>query len=160
MTLIEIPYGTEKLEFQVGDDAQVSVVNPKSSRPLRDLGKAVVRALERPVGSPSFRSLLSRGKKVALLIDNYARPTPAHAILPSILEMIAESKAEPRIIVANGGLRATTDEELRIKLGEQILNSGIPVIQSIAKKQEDFTFIGVARARWLMPAGPLRHLIL
>jgi len=143
MAHIEIPYGNDKLELEVSGDAQVSIVNPKRSRPLRDLGKAVVKALESPVGSPSFRSLLSRGKKVALLIDNYARPTPAHAILPSILEMITESKAEPRIVVANGGLRATTDEELRIKLGEQILNSGIPVTQSIAKKQEDFTFIGV-----------------
>jgi len=143
MTHIEIPYGNDKLGFDVAGDIQVSVVNPRPSRPLRDLGRAVVKALERPIGSPSFRSLLSPGKKVALLIDNYARPTPAHAILPSILDMVTESKAEARIIVANGGLRATTDEELRIKLGEQILSSGIPVIQSVAKKQEDFTFLGV-----------------
>ncbi|MBS7622754.1 DUF2088 domain-containing protein [Candidatus Bathyarchaeota archaeon] len=143
MTYLEIPYGSESLGVDVSDDAQVQVVTPRPSRSLRDIESAVVKALDRPVGAPSFRRLLSAGKKVALLVDNYARPTPAYAILPQILELIAESRAEARILVANGGLRPATDEELNEKLGEKILNSGVPVTQSVAKRREDFTFIGV-----------------
>jgi len=46
MAHIEIPYGNDRLGFEVAGDIQVSVVNPRPSRPLRDLGRAVVKALE------------------------------------------------------------------------------------------------------------------
>jgi len=143
MTSVEIPYGIDRLNLRIDDSHQIALATPKSTRPVKELEKAVIRALERPTGCPSFRRLLSPGKKVALLVDNYARPTPAHAILPPILEIIHAAGAEPRIIVANGGLRATTDEELEAKLGKEILTGSIPIVQNVAKNHEDYTFVGV-----------------
>jgi len=143
MTSVEIPYGSERLRLEVTDENQVSIAAPRPTRPIKNLEKAVIRSFERPLGCPSLKSLIKEGRKVALLVDNFARPTPAHAILPPILDAIKDAKAEPRIIVANGGLRATTEKELETKLGKEILNSGIPVYQSVAKNKDDFVFLGV-----------------
>jgi nickel-dependent lactate racemase len=140
---VSIPYGEDRLKLGVEDRHLVTVAAPRQTRPISDLDTAVMRALERPQRSPSFRSFLGPGKKVALLIDNFARPTPEHSILPPILKAIRDARAEPSIIVANGGLRPTTEEELEAKLGKVILKSGIPVIQSVAKRKEDFVFLGV-----------------
>jgi len=142
-TKIEIPYGKDRLQLEIDEENLSSVATPRRTQPIHDLEGAVMKALGRPVASPSFRSLLGPGKKIAVLIDNFARPTPAHSVLPPILKAIVDAGAEPKIIVANGGLRATTEEELEAKLGREILNSGIPILQSIAKKEEDFVFLGV-----------------
>jgi nickel-dependent lactate racemase len=86
---------------------------------------------------------LAKGKKVLILIDNFARLTPASQILPPILEMIAEAGARPEILVASGGLREMNEAELKRKLGDEILQSGIPVTQSRCKDSWDFEFIGL-----------------
>ncbi|MGQ9542547.1 MAG: lactate racemase domain-containing protein [Candidatus Bathyarchaeia archaeon] len=143
MVEVEIPYGRETLKLNVEDENLLSIVNPKPTKPLRDVEGAVMRALKKPIIGSNFRSLLASGKRVALAVDNFARPTPAYQILPPILRMIEECGAESRIIIANGGLRAMTDEELEAKLGREVVESGIPIYQNVAKRREDYVFLGV-----------------
>jgi nickel-dependent lactate racemase len=143
MVEVEIPYGKDILRLKIEEEHLQKIVNPKPTEPIRDVEEAVIRALQRPVSGPSLKSLLAPGKKVALAVDNFARPTPAYQILPPILRMVRESGAEPKIIIANGGLRPMTDEELEAKLGKDVVESGIPIRQNIAKNREDYVFLGV-----------------
>ncbi|MCL5957786.1 MAG: lactate racemase domain-containing protein, partial [Chloroflexi bacterium] len=145
MSQVEVLYGDDKLRFEVPEDNLAGVVEPRLPEPLPDVSKAVAQAIENPVAGPKFSELIGPGKKVAILSDNFARPTPAHQILPPILDAVKKAGAEPRIIIGNGGIREMTEEELERKLGADILDSSIPVIQSQAKKRDDFEFIGLTR---------------
>jgi nickel-dependent lactate racemase len=90
-----------------------------------------------------FSKRIGRGKKVLILIDNFARLTPAHQILPPILEKLKKAGARVEILVASGALRDMTEAELARKVGEKILKSGLPISQSRCKDSWDFEFIGL-----------------
>jgi nickel-dependent lactate racemase len=76
-------------------------------------------------------------------MDNWARLTPAHKILPPILKRIQDEGKEVEIMVANGLLREMTESELKRKFGDEILSSGIPIYQSKAQEKWEYEFVGV-----------------
>ena len=95
------------------------VFDPPFPSPIRDLPEKIRQALESPVSGPSFSRQIGKGKKVVLLIDNFARLTPASRILPPILDTIQKAGARAEILVASGGLREMNEAELKRKLGRR-----------------------------------------
>ena len=143
MREVEIPYGEKKLSLKIPDRNLAVVFDPTFPPPLRDLPGEILRSLDEPVAGPPFSERIGRGKKVLILIDNFARLTPAHLILPAVLERLKKAGARVEILVASGALREMTEAELKRKLGEGILKSGLPISQSRCKDSWDFEFIGV-----------------
>jgi lactate racemase len=143
MSRVAVPYGEEMLEFDVPDANLAGVVAPTLPAPIADLHRAVAEAIENPVSGPKFSALLGPGKKIAILCETHRRPTPVYKVILPILEAIKAAGAEPRIIVGCGGTREMTDVELEQKLGKEVLNSGVTVHQSQAKKKNEFRFVGV-----------------
>jgi nickel-dependent lactate racemase len=142
LTVIKIPYGDNEKAIGIPDSKLLTSVQPKLPKPLQDPGKSIIEVLENPIGTRSLTELLDGAKKVALVTDNFARPTRYHNVLPNLIKEVEKVGAEPIIIIANGGLRQTTKEELMIKLGEKILDSGISIFQNIKNKKEDYEFVG------------------
>ena len=140
---VKIPYGENNIFFQIPDKNLALVFDPPFPSPIRDLPGKIRQVLESPVSGPSFSKQLGKGKKVLLLIDNFARLTPASRILPPILDTIQKAGAHAEILVASGGLREMNEAELKRKLGDEILRSGIPITQSRCKDSWDFEFIGL-----------------
>jgi nickel-dependent lactate racemase len=140
---VRIPYGEKKLSLTIPDKNLAVVFDPPFPPPLKDLSKKIMRSLDQPVAGPSFSDGIGRGKRVLILIDNFARLTPAHRILPPILEKIKKVGARVEILVASGALREMNETELRTKLGGEIFESGIPLSQNRCKDSWDFEFIGV-----------------
>jgi len=87
--------------------------------------------------------MLGPGRKVALVVDNFARATPAYLILPRILSMVKEAGAESFLMVANGALWEMSHELLEKKLGKSILESGIKIIQNRARERQDYAYVGI-----------------
>ncbi len=143
MAEVKIPYGVKTLSLNVPDKNLAIVFDPPFPSPISDLSSAILRALDEPVAGLPFSARLGRGKRVLILIDNFARLTPADKILPPILDKLRESRARIEILVASGGLREMNEAELTRKLGEEILKSGIPIFQSRCKDSWDFEFIGL-----------------
>ena len=142
MTIIKIPYGDDEKTIDIPDSRLLAAVQPKLPKPLQEPGKSTIEALENSIGTESLTDLLNGAKKVALVTDNFARPTRYHDILPSLIKEVEKVGAEPIIIIANGGLRQTTREELINKLGEKILDSGISIFQNVKNDAEDYGFVG------------------
>jgi len=142
MTTVHIPYGEKKIAFDIPEKNLVISTDTTFPPGIADIEGAVVHGLENPVKGPPFSSYLGKGKKILLLIDNYARLTPAHKLLPPILRKITEQGGIPEILVANGALREMNEAELRRKLGDEILGSGIPIYQSNARNRWEFEFLG------------------
>ena len=144
MSEVAIPYGAKKLSLKIPDRNLAVVFDPPFPPPLQDLTGEVLRALDEPVAGPPFSERIGQGKNVLLLIDNFARLTPAHLILPPILKKLKKARARVEILVASGALREMTEAELKRKLGEEILKSGLPISQSRCQDSWDFEFIGVS----------------
>jgi nickel-dependent lactate racemase len=143
MAEVKIPYGEKELSFQIPRKNLALVFSPPFPSPIRDLPGKIRQALESPVSGPSFSKQLGKGKKVVILIDNFARLTPAWQILPPVLQIVEKAGARAEILVASGGLREMNEAELKRKLGDKILQSGIPIAQSRCQDSWDFEFIGL-----------------
>ena len=120
--MVRIPYGRGFIEFdEKGSPVlESSIGELKSERPGREIVKA---ALENPIDSVRLRELAEGRKNCVIIISDHTRPVPSKDILP---EMIAELEAgssdiEITLLVATGFHRLTTEEELKEKLGEDII---------------------------------------
>jgi lactate racemase len=143
MAEVKIPYGVKTLSLNIPDKNLALVFDPPFPPPIRDLSAEILRALDEPAAGLPFSARIGGGKKVLILIDNFARLTPADKILPPILDKLRKAGARIEILVASGGLREMNEAELTRKLGEEILKSGIPIFQSRCKDSWDFEFIGL-----------------
>jgi lactate racemase len=143
MVRIRVPYGVKgTLEAEVEDRNLVLDTDRPFPGEMADLETAILSALDRPVAGPTFSERLAKARSVLILVDNWARLTPAHRILPPVLKKIRDAGKPAEILVANGLLREMTETELRTKFGD-ILSSGIPVYQSKPRETWDFEFVGV-----------------
>lgn len=119
---LDLPYahpGLSGCEVPGGRLAAVYRLRPQPA--LADLPRAIEGALARPTGAPALRDLPLAGKRVALLVDDLTRPTPAHAILPPLLAALREAGVRSEqvgIVLAVGSHREMTPAEIRRKLGE------------------------------------------
>ncbi len=143
MPELRVPYGKEVLRLEIPERNLVFTAEPRTPPPFPNPEAEVERALEEPIGTPPFRELLGRGRRVAFLVDNFARATPAYEILPPALTMVKEAGAKAEIIIAAGCLRPMTEGELELKLGGEILRSGVPIHQNQARNTWEFEFLGV-----------------
>ncbi|MBI5967975.1 MAG: DUF2088 domain-containing protein [Deltaproteobacteria bacterium] len=143
MREVRVPYGEKKLSLKIPDRNLAVVFDPPCPPPLRDLRGEILRALDEPVAGPTFSEHIGKSKNVLILIDNFARLTPAYLILPPILNKLKKAGSRVEILVASGALREMSEAELRRKLGGKIFRSGLPIFQSRCKDSWDFEFIGV-----------------
>jgi nickel-dependent lactate racemase len=144
MAVIRVPYGIKgTLEFEVEDRNLALDTDKPFPGEIPNLDETILAALDRPVAGPTFSERLAESRTVVILMDNFARLTPAWKILPPILDKIRESGKEVEILVASGLLREMTETELKRKFGEEILAAGIPIHQSKARETWDFEFVGV-----------------
>jgi nickel-dependent lactate racemase len=126
-----------ELEFKPGVSASVEVDDHNflfcakhRPAPIPDQANIVRRAIENPIESPSLEELLQTKVKpasqpsIVILVDDVTRPTPAARILPAILDKIEDAgipDGAVSIFVALGTHRPMTGDELRAKLGDQVL---------------------------------------
>lgn len=144
MATIHVPYGVKgKIDFELPDQNLVLDTDVPFPEEMEDLDGAILAALDNPVAGAPFSERLAKANKVLILHDNFARLTPAWKILPPILKKIQDAGKEVEILVASGLLREMNEAELRNKFGEEILNSGVPISQSVARARWQFEFLGV-----------------
>ncbi len=144
MAVIHVPYGDKgQLDLRL-DDRNLALNTDVPFPPeIPDLEEAILRELDSPVAGPSFSERLEKTESVLILIDNWARLTPANKVLPPILKRIRKAGKKAEILVANGLLREMTETELKRKLGEEILTSGVSIYQSKPRETWEYEFIGI-----------------
>ena len=144
MAVIHVPYGIKgTIDFNIDDRNLALDTDVAFPGEIADPYQAVIEALENPVAGEAFSQRLAKADNVLILTDNFARLTPAHLLLPPILDMIKKAGKKVEILVASGLLREMTEAELKRKFGEDIQGSGIPIHQSKARETWDFSFVGI-----------------
>ncbi|GAB4112307.1 MAG: nickel-dependent lactate racemase [Candidatus Caldatribacteriota bacterium] len=139
---VKIPYGPKELYFELPTD-NIIIGSPKNV-PSCNLEKEIILALNNPLGCNRFDQLIKKEKKIAIVIDDYTRPTPTKEILTIVLKKLKDlgvNKDSIFIIIATGIHRKMTTDELERKIGNEILNM-FKVIQHNADNIENLTYLG------------------
>ena len=158
MKTIEIPYGKGKQVLHIAPERLRAVLTPRHISLSRDTEAQIVQsALENPIASPRL-SQLARGKnKILVITSDHTRPVPSRVTMPPLLREIrlGNPQAEITILIATGMHRPTTQQELRAKMGDDIVDRERIVVHNAAR-QENMAFFGI------LPSGGelwLNHLV-
>ena len=119
-----LPYGKETLKAEIEEEhlAGVLVSELHDYKAPMEGTQLVQEALEHPIGTPRLCDMAIDKKKIVVISSDHTRPVPSRLILPVLLAEIRKGapKAQITILVATGCHRATTEEELRKKLGPEL----------------------------------------
>ncbi len=122
MANIRFPYGDETLEFEIADRYIGTIVTPRSIVSASKPEDLVLDALHHPIGAPVLSRTVRPGQKVAVIVDDVSRETPAYLILPHIMDQLhagGVKREDIRIVFALGTHRPMTRAEIVSKIGEE-----------------------------------------
>jgi len=124
--LITIPYGTEKITIKLPESWHLlGLFAPHDLEADKDPENLLNTALNNLVGLSDFRTLIQNKKKVVIISDDKSRPTPAKKIIPPLLDILNASNIpddQIKVIVGRGLHPNLSDQELREKFGNEVLN--------------------------------------
>jgi len=84
----------------------------------------VQKSFEKPIGTKRISEIAKGKKDAVILIDDLTRPTPAHRVLPYVIQELDRARIEPddvQIIMALGAHRPMMREDLDKKLGKEVV---------------------------------------
>ncbi len=124
VTAVAYARGAKRLE--VDRDRLAFCVEPSlPPRPSSGEERDVIRrATSNPIGQSPLDQLVEPGHTVAVLVDDFTRPTPAYKVLPVVLgELVKAGVAEPsiRIVIARGMHRRLSRADMEQKVGKDVL---------------------------------------
>jgi len=120
---IKLFYGKNKVEVDVPDKNLVAILEPKDTEPLHDIESEIRRSLSSPIASGKIRDIVKPDMKIAVICDDYTRKTPAHLILPHVLDELESAgvkRENTKIIIALGTHRPATEQEIVEKVGKDV----------------------------------------
>jgi lactate racemase len=142
---VHLAYGRSGMDVEIPDRNLAAVLTMRGSAALPDPEGEVRRALNQPLGCTPLRGLAAGRKSACIVICDITRPVPNRLLVPAILDALAEGgipQGATTILVATGLHRPSTVEELRLMLGEEILNS-CRVVSHHARVREEQRELGV-----------------
>jgi len=145
MAQYTIRHGDTSLCVPVADDNVIWFLEPKELEALNDVEREIEKSLQKPIGTrPLSELLVSKQKKVVILVDDISRPTPQHRILPIILDTLNRAGVpddQISIIIALGTHRPMTEDEMLEKYGAEIWRR-VEVKNNPWDNREEYTCIG------------------
>jgi nickel-dependent lactate racemase len=112
------------VEVKIPGGNLIGVYSPRDFKPVADVKREVIRAINNPIGSKPLRQLATGAGKAVILADDNTRLTPTDKIIPVLLdEMNAAGVKDEQItvIIALGTHRFMTEQEILEKFGEAVV---------------------------------------
>jgi nickel-dependent lactate racemase len=137
----------EGLTFDLpGDWNLLAMAEPREVAAGKDIEAEVKRALDNPIGMEPLSKIVPNleNKKTVILSEDQTRPTPVGLIaLPLINELnrLGIPDEDIQVIIARGTHRHPTEDEIREKLGEEVLRR-VQVSVHDADDQDNLVLMG------------------
>jgi len=145
--------------LEIPDNNLIGIFEAGLEKPSAPAAEIVTRALRNPIGAPLLSELAREASSALILCDDNTRYTPAHLVLPHVIEELHRgglSNDRIRILIAAGTHRDLTPDERIAKMGKSVVASH-PVeyhrctdqneLVSIGKKVGDVEFLVNRRLR-------------
>ncbi|MDI7276993.1 MAG: lactate racemase domain-containing protein, partial [Anaerolineae bacterium] len=142
---VYLPWGTGKVGCRLPKENLAGVFVPGSMPVCKDVAAEAERALRESLGSPDLPEIVHAGDRVAILVDDHTRSTPAAQILPPVLSRLAAGGVRDRditILITHGTHRLSTDEEVRRKVGPGICER-FRVVQHRCTDEANQVYVGL-----------------
>lgn len=125
---VVLPWGRESsISFKLPQKWNLkAVLEPTHPPVISDVVTETEKVLNNPIGMPPLKEFARNKKKACILIDDRTRPTPVHLILPSVLKELNQAGIENsniKILITLGTHREMTDEEIKERVGAQLVSS-------------------------------------
>jgi len=121
-----VNYGEKRIEFTLPEGwSLISGEDRPLVKGVEEPLQEVRRSLDHPVGAPRLEDLAGPGMEVTLLFDDLQRPTPAHLVLPEIMDRLNRAGVPDERIrgVCALGTHPLLDlEQLKSKVGEAVFS--------------------------------------
>ena len=125
LTNITLPYGEAEISLEIEESRLIGILKPREKQGATNPYLTARDALQRPVDGNGLRSFAKRVQTVALIADDYTRPTPAGPICRAVLDELnglGVDDSHVTIIVASGLHRPMVESELRAKFTDDVLH--------------------------------------
>lgn len=145
--MTKLNYGKRELQVEIPDSNIAFAIEPRVVKGVPDEEKAIREAIINPIGCERLSKLANTQMKVAILCDDNTRPTPAHKIIPELLEelkLAGVSDSQIKIVIASGSHRPMTEEELEEKLGPMVMKR-LKISQHNYEDQNNLVDFGTTR---------------
>lgn len=122
---IKLAYGRHGLWIELPEKARVTVIEPKFVPGLANEREALTSSLASPLSCPPLRQLVKPSDTVAVVFSDITRPMPNDRVLPVLLEELEKAGVpDEQIVLINalGAHRPQTEAELKVMLGEALVN--------------------------------------
>ncbi|MCX6029414.1 MAG: nickel-dependent lactate racemase [Chloroflexi bacterium] len=120
------------------------VLAPPRASAQAALAELIHHALASPIGCPALAEQLRPNSRILIVIDDVTRTTPAHAVIPILLEYLTDAGCRGQEItfaVALGTHRPMTEAEIAAKLGADVARR-FRVVNTPAQETSAFASIG------------------
>jgi len=110
--------------LEIPDNNLVGVFEAGQVHPTASSADIVRHALDNPVGAPGLAELASRASSALILSDDNTRYTPAHLVVPHVLDDLRRGGIGDdaiSILIAKGTHRTMSRDELIDKLGADVV---------------------------------------
>ncbi|MDH4177969.1 MAG: nickel-dependent lactate racemase [Thermoleophilia bacterium] len=121
---LTLPWGRETLTVPVPSTWSLTVLTPTPRAAVDDVPQAVRDSLRAPIGVPRLAELAGAATRIALVVDDGSRPTPAAEMMPAVIAELDDTGARRTrmtIVTALGLHRPMSEAELRQRLGSGAL---------------------------------------
>ena len=160
MPVIRVPYETAEesgvfLELNIPEKNFLASFVPNEPSGISDLEKALLEAVETPIGGTKFSDLIQTGLKVTFVTENQFRAAPAYKLLPPLVKKAKELGAKVAVAIGNGKVPPLSPEEIREKLSPEVIDMGVSVVCNDASHPEQYAFLGNTSAGtplWVLKA--------
>ena len=123
----QIPYGSGALDLELPDEVVAGVLEPsvEPAQASASEDELVLAAMAAPYGERSLKELAAGKATCTIIISDHTRPVPSKHIIPFMLAELREGNPDIAItlLVATGFHRPTYTDELRAKLGDDIVEN-------------------------------------
>jgi len=144
---IKLAYGEKGLVIDIPRRNLLKVLEIKDAPPIRNLSKAVLNSLEKPLHASSLRELASRKKNAVVVISDHTRPIPYKDILSPLLNTLIAAglkREDITILIATGIHRPMTKKEIDKFIGKAISNR-FRIINHRSCNKKDHIYLGKTR---------------
>ncbi|MDR3353868.1 MAG: nickel-dependent lactate racemase [Synergistaceae bacterium] len=121
---IEIPYGNSSLSCDIEDSRVRGVLRAKAHGAAENLPQETIvgRSLASPIASRSLADLAKGKRRVVIITSDHTRPVPSGITMPLLLAGVRRGNpdADVSILIATGGHRRMTSDELLARFGQDI----------------------------------------
>ncbi len=127
MKEILFSYGKGKMSGKFEDDRLIGVLESHlhSYTPSDSEENLVKSAIENPIDSMRLCDMAMNKQNIVIIASDHTRPVPSKIIMPQMLTEIRKGNpnADITILIATGCHRGTTEDELILKFGEDIVKN-------------------------------------